>query len=58
MREEVLGDRVQICVGTLDDAGAVHIEDHVWTESQIAWFEVRDELPRFARSSTSVPSKA
>jgi hypothetical protein len=58
MREEVLADRVQICTGTLDDAGAVRIDDHVWTDSRIFWFDVRDELPRFPRSSTAVASKA
>jgi hypothetical protein len=58
MREEVLSDRVQICVGTLDDATRIRIDDHVWTQSRIPWFEVRDDLPRFARSSTAVPSKA
>jgi hypothetical protein len=58
MREEVLAERVQICVGTLDDAASVTIDDHVWTDSRIPWFEVRDELPRFGRSSTAVPSQA
>ena len=58
MREEVLSDRVQICVGTLDDAAAVCIDDHVWTDSRIAWFDVRDTLPRFSRSSSAVASKA
>jgi hypothetical protein len=58
MREEVLSDRVQICVGTLDDAARIRIDDHVWTQARIPWFEVRDDLPRFARSSTAVASKA
>jgi hypothetical protein len=58
MREEVLRDRVQICVGSLDDPNSVRIDDHVWTQERIAWFDVRDELPRFAQSSTAVPSKA
>jgi hypothetical protein len=58
MREQVLAERVQICVGTLDDATGVAIDDHVWTDSRIAWFEVRDELPRFQRSSSAVPSQA
>ncbi|HEY5807618.1 MAG TPA: GFA family protein [Povalibacter sp.] len=58
MREDVLNDRVQICVGSLDEPGRVRIDDHVWTSEQISWFEVRDDLPRFARSSSAVPSKA
>ena len=58
MREDVLADRVQICVGTLDDPGRIHIDDHVWTREQVHWFDVRDDLPRFAESSSAVPSKA
>lgn len=58
MREEVLGDRVQVTLGSLDYPERVQPQDHVWTQSQISWFEVEDKLPRFPRSSTSAPSKA
>lgn len=58
MREEVLGDRVQVCVGSLDQPERVQIQDHVWTGSRIAWFDVADSLPRFAGSSSAVPSQA
>lgn len=58
MREEVLGDRVQVCVGSLDEPGRAQIQDHVWIQSQLPWFDVRDGLPRFAGSSSAVPSKA
>ncbi len=58
MREEVLGDRVQVCVGSLDEPGAVSIQDHVWFGSRVPWFEIHDQLPRFPKSSTAVPSKA
>jgi len=58
MREEVLSDRIQIAVGTLDHPERVSIDDHVWTQSRIAWFDVADQLPRFATSSSAVPSKA
>jgi hypothetical protein len=30
----------------------------VWTSSLIPWCEVADQLPRFPRSSSAVPSKA
>ena len=36
MYEDVLPDRVQIAVGSLDDPDRVHIDDHVWTREQIA----------------------
>lgn len=58
MREEVLPDRVQVCVGTLDDPDRVRIDDHVWTRSRIAWFDTSDALPRFACSSTAIASLA
>jgi hypothetical protein len=58
MREAVLADRVQICAGSLDEPGRIRIQDHVWTRSQLPWFEIRDDLPRFPHSSSAVPSKA
>lgn len=39
---------VGISVGTLDDPGQVIPRCHIWTESQLAWFEVEDlPLPRY-----------
>ncbi len=58
MHEDVLADRVQVTVGSLDDPGAVKMDDHVWSQETIPWFEVKDELPRFRQSSTAVPTKA
>lgn len=58
MHEQVLADRVQVAVGSLDEPDRVRIDDHVWTEDSIAWFKVADELPRFARSSSAVATKA
>jgi hypothetical protein len=58
MREEVLSDRVQVCLGSLDEPGGVQIQDHVWTSFRVSWFDTNDHLPRFPKSSTAVPSKA
>lgn len=58
MHEEVLADRVQIALGSLDDPDRVRPDDHVWTSRRIEWFEVNDSLPRFPESSTAVPTKA
>jgi hypothetical protein len=58
MHEEVLSDRVQVTLGSLDAPGQVSPQDHVWTVSQIPWFEVDDDVPKFERSSDVVPSKA
>ena len=58
MHEEVLGDRVQVTLGSLDEPGRVGLDDHVWTGERIPWFDLNDDLPRFAQSSTAVPTKA
>lgn len=58
MHEEVLADRVQIAVGSLDQPQRVSIDDHVWTQQRIPWFEVQDRLPRFPTSSAAAPTKA
>ncbi|HSS65619.1 MAG TPA: GFA family protein [Gammaproteobacteria bacterium] len=58
MHEDVLDDRVQVVLGSLDDPGRVRVDDHVWTQEKISWFEIADRLPRFPQSSTAVPSKA
>ncbi|HSX61013.1 MAG TPA: GFA family protein [Tahibacter sp.] len=58
MREDVLADRVQVCVGSLDEPARARIDDHVWTSARLPWFDTTDALPRFAGSSTAVPSKA
>ena len=58
MHEEVLADRVQIAVGSLDQPQRVRIDDHVWTQHQLPWFLIEDRLPRFATSSTAVPTNA
>jgi len=58
MHEEVLEDRVQIAIGSLDNPSCVSPQDHVWTSSKISWFEINDDLPRFEKSSSAVPSTA
>ena len=58
MHETVLEDRVQACLGSLDRAGDVRPDDHVWTEAQLPWLRIEDDLPRFARNSAAVPSRA
>jgi len=58
MHETVLSGRVQIAVGSLDQPQRVRIDDHVWTQHQLPWFQIDDRLPRFPASSTAVPTKA
>ena len=58
MHEEVLADRVQVSLGSLDEPERVRPDDHVWTQDQLPWFEIADQLPRFTQSSSAVPTKA
>jgi hypothetical protein len=58
MHEEVLRDRVLVTVGSLDEPQRVHPDDHVWTQDQIPWFKIDDQLPRFQQNSSAVPTRA
>lgn len=58
MHEEVLRDRVQVALGSLDTPQRVQPDDHVWVDSSVPWFKVDDQLPRFSKSSSAVASKA
>ena len=58
MHEAVLDDRVQVTLGSLDQAAEVRPDDHVWTESQLPWLRIDDDLPRFPQISAAVPSRA
>lgn len=58
MHEDVLGDRVQVTLGSLDEPQRVRPDDHVWTQDQLPWFEIKDRLRRFPRNSSAVPTKA
>ena len=58
MHETVLDDRVQVTLGSLDQAEEVRPDDHVWVKRKLAWLEVEDDLPRFPSISSAVPSRA
>jgi hypothetical protein len=55
MHEAVLGDRVQVTLGSLDRPEDVRPDDHVWTVSQLPWLDISDDLPRFSQNSSAVP---
>ena len=44
-------DEVDVNLVTLDDPSAVRPDHHIWAESRLPWFDTKDHLPRFARSS-------
>jgi hypothetical protein len=58
MHEEVLQDRVQVTLGSVDEPHRARIDDHVWTKDRVAWFEVKDDLPRYPKDSPASPTKA
>ncbi len=58
MHEAVLEDRVQVTLGSLDRPQDVRPDDHVWTEDQVPWLCLDDDLPRFPRCSPAAPSPA
>ena len=39
---------ISINLTTLDDPAAIVPDHHIWTSSRIRWFEVADDLPRYA----------
>lgn len=47
-------DEVHLYHGTLSDPGAVRPTAHVHVAEQLAWFEVLDELPRYAAGMRGV----
>lgn len=40
-------ETVDVNVGSLDDPSIVSPEYHIWCQSQIDWFEVDDDLPKY-----------
>ena len=58
MHEEILKERVQICVGSLDKGHRVKIDDQVWTSSKLPWVDTLSEIHPFPKSSNAAPTKA
>ena len=42
-------DTIDFTIATLDRPEAAIPEFHIWTQSRIAWFDTRDDLPRHRR---------
>ena len=49
-----LPDEIHLYHGTLTDPGAARPTAHVHVAEQLAWFEVLDELPRYAEGMRGV----
>lgn len=51
-RTERRPDMVDLYAGTLSDPTTVAVNCHVHAAEQLPWFEILDDLPRFAEAST------
>jgi hypothetical protein len=51
MHEDHLPQLAQVCVGTLDEPQRVRIDDHVFASERVPWFDIKDSVPRYAKSS-------
>jgi hypothetical protein len=40
---------IDVTLGSMDDVEALRPQDHTWTESQLSWISLGDELPKYAR---------
>jgi hypothetical protein len=40
---------IDVTLGSMDDPEAVRPEDHTWTESQLSWIAICDQLPTYQR---------
>ncbi|MEE8475045.1 MAG: GFA family protein [Myxococcota bacterium] len=49
-------DRVDLNIASLDDPARVEPQYHIWVASQISWFEIDDNLPRYAGEGPDSPS--
>src|SRR5262249_47547938 len=46
---------VDVSIATLDDPEPIEPLLHLWTESQIGWFEIADHLPRYPTNQRPRP---
>ena len=49
MRVDHQPDTIDFTIATLDTPEAVRPGFHIWAEGRIAWFDTRDDFPRFDR---------
>jgi len=47
---------VDVSIATLDSPEAIEPALHLWTDSQIAWFEIADRLPRHPTDERPEPA--
>jgi len=51
-------ETIDFTLASLDDPSAVVPRFHIWTRSQISWFEIADEKPRYATNRAGTAGTA
>ena len=46
------GNEVDITTASLDDPNSFRPKEHIWTESQLDWMNIDDQLPRYRRTKS------
>jgi hypothetical protein len=46
--DERTPDQVDVNLASFDDPAVIEPQYHIWVSSQIPWFEIDDNLPRYA----------
>ena len=54
-RERDRGAEIDLAVGTMDDAGALVPERHIFTSSKLDWIHLDDGLPRYPGETAEGP---
>ncbi len=56
-RTEGRADQIDVAVVTLDHAGDLRPEYHIWVSNKLSWVSTDDKLPQFAewRTKTDEP---
>jgi hypothetical protein len=54
-RDERTPERVDVNLANFDDPGVIEPQYHIWVSSQIPWFEIDDDLSRYADGGPDSP---
>ena len=52
-----MGEMAAIGIGSLDEPHRIRPTFHQWVSSKLPWFEISDDLPRFADNELTHPSE-
>jgi hypothetical protein len=55
-RDEGRPDRIDVNIASLDEPASIEPQYHIWVDSRIPWFEIDDDLPRYADDGPDSPA--